>query len=761
MSAPLSIPEAIDLARNHHRAGRLPQAEQIYRAVLRLEPDNPEALHLLGLIAYQVGRHDMAVEHMDHAIRLNPQEPTYHNNLGLVHRAQGRLDRAIASFREAVRLHPHFAGGHGNLGTALKDEGRLDEAGEHLREAVRLDPQAALHHYNLGNLYWARKEYDDAVRCYDRALALQPDYPEAHNNRGGALLKLRRWAEAGTCFEAALARKPGHVEALNNLGMVRHHQGRCPEAAAFIREALRLQPDFAEAHNQLGRVLFELRDFDAALAHYHEALRLRPDYAEAHANRAHALWKLGRVDEAVAHCRRAVEPRPDDPDGYTGLGITLLEQGHLAEAQKWLRQALEVEPRAAVAHSNLLIAVTYDPDLGPAERLAEHRRWGEQQAGHLTPSPPPDRPRSPQRRLRVGYVSPDLRTHVVARLIAPVLTHHDRQRVEAFCYAEVRTPDTHTEWLRGLADQWRSTCGLDDAAVADLVRADGIDILVDLAGHTGGNRLLAFARKPAPVQVTYLGYPNTTGLAAIDYRLTDAIADPPGEPVAHTEELVRLPGPFFCYHPPEDAPPVGPLPAAAAGRLTFGSLHTLAKLNPAVFDVWARVLHALPGSRLLVFRHTLTGQTREDLCRRLTDRGIARDRIELRRAPISSGGFHLPVYQEIDVLLDAFPWSAHATACESLWMGVPLVTLRGDCHAGRMAASALTHLGLTDWIAETPDDYVAVAVRAARDAGRLADLRRQLRERVLGSPLCDGRAFTRGLEEAYRAMWRRWCAAAP
>jgi len=340
----------------------------------------------------------------------------------------------------------------------------------------------------------------------------------------------------------------------------------------------------------------------------------------------------------------------------------------------------------------------------------------------------------------------------------PILTHHDSRQVETVCYAEVPAPDAITARFRSLAHGWRSTCGLSHTQLAELIRADAIDVLVDLAGHTAHNRLPVFAWKPAPVQVTYLGYPNTTGLAAIDYRLTDAITDPPGEPASHAEELWRLPGCFCCYTPFYQFPTPTPSPAHGAGSITFGSMHKLTKLNGPVLDLWCRLLQAVPSSRLLVCQNTLVGGARDRLRRELVRRGIAAGRVELRHEFAPGPGGHLAVYAEIDVLLDVFPWGAHATACEALWMGVPVLTLYGDRYAGRMASSMLTCLQLEELIARTPTEFVERGVRLAGDTARLAALRGALRGRMRASPLCDGATFTLRLEEAYRAMWVRWCA---
>jgi predicted O-linked N-acetylglucosamine transferase (SPINDLY family) len=356
----------------------------------------------------------------------------------------------------------------------------------------------------------------------------------------------------------------------------------------------------------------------------------------------------------------------------------------------------------------------------------------------------------------VGYVSPDFRSHAAAFFLEPLLAHHDPDQVETFCYAELTAPDERTAQLQKLAGHWRPTRGLSDARLAARVREDGIDVLVDLAGHTAGNRLLAFARRPAPVQVSYLGYAGTTGLDAIGYRLTDAVTDPPAEPSCHSEELVRLPGPFCCYAPPARVPLSTGLPSRRLGAVTFASLHKLDKLNDRVVDLWCQVLQDVPGARLLLARNTLHGPTAGYWHEQFTCRGIPAERVVIRRVePV--GMQHLRAYDEVDILLDTFPWCGHTTAYEALWMGVPVVTLRGDRHAGRMTASVLTYLGLSEWIADTPDDYRRVAAELARSAARRAVWRGGLRAGLLASPLCDGPAFVRDLEAAYRRLWRRWC----
>jgi len=427
----------------------------------------------------------------------------------------------------------------------------------------------------------------------------------------------------------------------------------------------------------------------------------------------------------------------------------------LDEALSCYRRAMELDPKCVEAHSSWLYSLTMSCSINADQLFVEHRKWGELHALLPAHVPPHANSRDPGRPLRIGYVSPDFRKHPVAMFIDPVLRHHDRASYETILYAEVPSPDEVSARLHESVAGWRSTCGLSHAALAQQIRDDGIDILVELAGHTHRTRLLTLAIKPAPVQVTYLGYPNTSGVPAIDYRITDAVADPPGEPRRYTEELIRLPHSFCCFTPPLPAPEVSPLPALATGRVTFGSLHNLAKVNVQVLDLWSQVLRALPNSRLLIIRDTLHGSMADFIRGEFARRGLSSDRVELRHE--LPGGQHLPVYDEIDVALDVFPWSGHTTSCESLWMGVPMLTLYGDRHAGRLVSSVMSAVGLPGWIARTPHQFVEIAASQTRDLAHLAKLRRGLREQMVESPLCDGAAFARDLESLYREIWCKWC----
>lgn len=682
-----STTELLALGLQHHQAGDLAQAEQHYLRVLQVEPQQPDALHLFGVLAHQVGRNDVALQYVRDAIAVQPLQPAFHFHLGLIHQALGDAAQAEAAYREALRLAPEYPEALNNLGLLLMQRGDQAGAEAALRKAVRLRPQYADPRFNLGWLLLQQQKLEDAEILLRKATELNP----------------------------------GFAPGLFRLGVVLAGRGRPVEAETAYREALRLAPTMFEAHANLGIVLLA----------------------------------QGRLTEAEAAYRQALALSPGTTEILMNLGNVLQEQGRIGEAKAYLQETLRRLPAFDPASTSWLLTLNYDPASTPELLLQEHQKRSAQLLPAEPLNPVYDNERTPDRTLRVGYVSPDFRRHPVAAFIEPILAQHDRSRVVSYAYAEVVVGDETTQRLRGLAHHWRSTCGLGDDEVAAQVRSDRIDLLVDLAGHTSGNRLRVFARKPAPIQATYLGYVNTTGLATIDYRLTDAVADPPGEAATHTEELWRLPGCFCCYAPPASAPDIGPLPAQRAGGITFGSMHHLAKLNDQVIDVWSALLQSLPTSRLLIFRHTLQGDLPERLHQAFERRGVPRQRVELRSA-LPPGG-HLAVYHDIDVALDVFPWCGHTTSCEALWMGVPVVTLRGNRHAGRMVASVLECLDLKDWIAGSPQEYIARAAAAALDWPGLMTLRMALRERMRTSPLCDAVGFTRKLEAAYAEMWARWC----
>lgn len=570
--------------------------------------------------------------------------------------------------------------------------------------------------------------------------------------------KLERADEAVACLQTAAGLRPGHALTHFNLGAVFRAQGRLEEASQSFGEAVRHDPSQMTAYATLNTVLLELGRVDDAARCYLEMLKLYPVNADTWASKGSMSQILCRFEDAADCYRKALQGKPNNASLHDSLASVLCEQGKYEEAIEHHRLAMQLNPADYKFHSNLLLTLQYLPDINSAEIFAEHRAVAELQAEVFFGEQVDINSREPERRIRVGYVSSDFRLHSVSFFLEPLLAGHNASHVEIFCYSGVPRPDATTERIRGWAHHWRDIAGLPDEQVAAMVSADGIDILVDLAGYTGGCRLGLFARKPAPVQVTWLGYPDTTGLETMDYRLTDALADPEGRDAFNVESLVRLPGCFLCYKPVPEAPEVASLPALETGTVTFGSFNTLPKVNEKVVALWAEVLRNVPHSRLFIKSPPLTDPvTAERYFGLFESHGIGRDRVELIGHTATQAA-HLELYKRMDIALDPFPYNGTTTTCEALWMGVPVITLAGERHAGRVGVSLLNALGHPEWIAQTPEQYLAIATKLALDVQGLANARRDLREHMAASPLCDGKSFAVKVDAAYREMWRKWCA---
>lgn len=619
--------------------------------------------------------------------------------------------------------------------------------------------------FRLALTLHASGRFAEAEACYRRVLRRSPRHAGAHTNLGTVLVTLGRAADAEASYRRALQLKPDLAEAHNNLANLLRARGLLTEAEASYRRALQLRPEYAEAHNNLGNVLWQQGRLAEAEASCRRALQLKPDLVEIHKNLGNILRTQGRLAEAQTAYERALLNGPENVEVHNNLGNVLLARGRHAEAEGSYRRALHLKPGYSEAHSNLLLSLNYRADTRDADVLRAHKEFDTRFADQRTK--PSDRKSrliegcDHDRRLKVGYVSPDFRRHSVACFIAPLLREHSRGTVEVFCYAEVPRPDAVTSALQRVADHWLNTVGVADASLAERIARDQIDILVDLAGHTAGNRLIVFARKPAPIQISWLGYPNTTGLSAMDYRLVDAVTDPSAEADRWaSEELIRLENGFLCFEPPADAPlPCAP-PCCASGTVTFGSFNNPAKLSPETLRVWAELLARVAGSRLLLKGAGFAEEaSREEFLSRFAECGGDPQRVTLCGF---LEGFvdHLGAYQCVDIALDPFPYNGTTTTCEALWMGVPTVTLLGSRHASRVGASLLTQIGLLQLIAPTVDAYVDTAAALAADPDRLAALRQTLRERMRTSSLCDARGFARKIEGTYRDLWRRYCLAA-
>lgn len=563
-----------------------------------------------------------------------------------------------------------------------------------------------------------------------------------------------KYEEARQILLRALQKDPSSGPLCNAMAvsfvMLRQHE----QALYYAQRAVKAMPDDGEAASTLGGVLAMLGRAAEAVPVFERAIALAPRSPNPRLGIANALGALNRHSEVVEHCRQGLAVSPGDQDLTVKLTFGLLSCGQAEEAVAFAGRALERCPGDSVLASWRAFAINYLPDPDPAEVRSAHEQYGRliEAAPFPRPAPSPRNPPRPGQAIRIGLVSPDLRTHSVAFFVEPLLRHLDRERIEVTCYSTAKSEDQTTRRLRELAACWRPCAGVPDDALADRIRSDRVDLLLDLAGHTSDNSLPVFAKRPAPVQATWCGYPATTGLTSIDWRIVDSITDPPGSEGHCVEALMRIDPCFLCYHPPSESPPVALSPAASAGHVTFGSFNTLLKLNARVVETWARILRQTPGSRLLLKATQLAdARVRGWTVDRFAAEGVDPVRVDVLEATASQSD-HLSLYHRVDIALDPFPYAGTTTTCEAMWMGVPVVTMAGRSHAGRVGLSLLSAVGLAELAASGIDSYVALAIDLASDVERMALLRRTMRERVLASVLCDGRSFADRFESAVRAM---------
>ena len=716
--------QALRVARRHWRAGRATQAEQFCGQILRRDPQHAGALHLLGLIAQQRGDHHGALHLFMRAEAVAPDDPDLLSDLGALHVAGGRLAEAEECYRRVLALQP-----------------------THLQTLV-----------NMGELLVRRGDFDGALQSYREAIAVQPDFAIAHYNLGSVSFAAGDTATASAALERAVALAPDYAEAWSNLGLVRTRQRRYEEALQCYLRACELRPDFAQAHLNLSGLYVTLGRFEEASESARRALALRPNSPLAFYNMGLACHHRGRPDEAVEWCRRALAVEPGHVEARVCLAQALSRQGRTDESLSHLREALRLRPDHLLARAALLF-VLLNTSTDAGEVWSEHRRYGElieerfrpQQRAHANE-------RVPGRRLRIAYLSPDLREHSIAYFFEPILAHHAHEGFEIHCYQDHPKEDAVTARLRAHVEHWTPCALLTDEDLAERIRADRIDILVDMAGHTSGNRLPVFARRPAPVQVTWLGYPGTTGLSAMDWRLCSAETDPEGAERWHSERLYRLKS-LWCYRPRGDeAPPRGGASPALSrgGEVWFGSMNNLAKVSAETIRAWSRILKEVPGSRL-VMTSVPEGEARRRVTERFAAEGIGEDRLLLHGRLPDEG--YREVLDGLDLALDPFPYNGTTTSCETLWRGIPLVSLVGDRSVSRSGYALLKAVGLEELAAADVDGYVALATNLARDQVRLTTLRAELPERFARSVLRDEAGFARDLEAAYREMWRQWSGA--
>jgi predicted O-linked N-acetylglucosamine transferase (SPINDLY family) len=653
----------------------------------------------------------------------NPDRADALYEAGQTHLAQGSLVEAEGYYRDAIRIRPRFAQALCSLAEALEKQGRLTEAEDRYRQSIEIQPDGVLAHNNLALILKRQGRFLEAEASCRRALELRPDLAVVHNN----------------------------------LSTILNDQGRVTESEASCHRAIELNPDLAEAHNNLAVALNKQGHLKESEASCRRAIELRPELAAVHNNLANVLQRQARPGEAEASCRQAINLQPEFRDAYTNLGIALMDQGRLADAAVSYRRALHIQPELPEAHQDMLFCLSHYGEISPEALFNEHVSFADHFEAPLRQAwTCHQSSREPERRLKVGIVSGDFREHPMVYFIEPVFSRLAADPgLSLHAYVNCLAEDSFTRRLRRHFPHWNQVFGLSDDLFAQKVRADGIDILIDLTGHTAHNRLLAFARKPAPIQCGWIGYLGTSGLKSIDYYLADKYFLPPGDFDRYfTEKIVHLPA-VAAFEPSSDAPDVSSLPSLTTGRLTFGSFNRLSKLNPGVIALWSQLLRALPESQMLIGgmprdgRHQVVG-------RWFQDEGIALERLQFH--PRSGNRDYLALHDQVDFCLDPIPFTGATTTCHALWMGVPTLTLLGHTVAGRLGAALLQHVGLEDFIAHTPEEFVKKGIYWAGNLHSLAQLRAGMRDRFLHSAIGRPDLVAQGLAASFRQMWRSWCA---
>lgn len=736
---------------DRHAAGEKEKPEDTATGALRLIEE--------GNAIEESGQLDEAMRCYDAAIALAPDLARAHMNRGNILLARGEVEEALNTYQRALDLEPDYAAAHYNSGNAHAQLNHHDAACAAYEKAIQLKPDFTDAHVALGNALEDLGRRDEAAASYRRALEICPEYAEVHANLGKTLLALGQHNEGTASLKLATDLLPDDMETLFVLGATQKSRGQLEAARSSLSRIQAASPENIDVNLQLGDTLLELGQADEAIACYRRVLDLVPDHFIARNNLGNVYFTLGLFDEAFFWYSRALELQPDSATVHSNLGSILKDIGQPLESIKSTRRALEIAPEFTTPRSNLLFIGHSLDDFSQTMLLEEAKIYGEIVARQATPAINWNNLPNPARRLRVGFVSGDLCFHPVGFFIEGILralTTKVSANLELYAYMNFVRVDPVRERIKALCHHWREVFGLPDEEVARLIQKDEMDILIDLSGHSAKNRLPVFAWKPAPIQVSWLGYFDTTGVEAIDYLIADPWTLPESEEVYFTETIWRLPDTRLCFTPPDTNVTIRPLPALTEKQITFGCFNNLNKMGDAVIALWARVLAAVPNSRLfLKARQLYQPKVRESVIEQFGRHGIDPSRLILE-GPESRANY-LAAYNRVDIALDPFPYTGGTTTAEALWMGVPVLTLSGEHFLSRQGLGLLVNAGLAEWVAMNPDDYVARAVAHASDLKRLAELRMRLRDQVLASPIFDATRFATHFDAALRGMWKKWC----
>ncbi len=777
------IDEAIAL----HQAGDLDKAESIYLDVLKISPRNCDALHLLGHIQLTRDNLEEAERYVRAALKVDPKFPYALHTLAQVCQKKGEWDVAEKLLRDALRIEEAFDGARIQLARNYVATGRFTEAEKQFSQLYKSDSSNPTVLFEYANVLVSLKKYDLAECIYKELLKKDPTSQHGLNNFAVMLIDMGKNQEALPILQDIIVKDPLNHLAVANLGLVYENLKRYDEAILAYKRSGEIAPDYPVSYfnmgnvylklnqkelaqktfesvverfpnyhyakNALGKLYMEAKLFEESERIYKASIAVEPrDNYAAYSSLALLYRDWQRFDESEQMTLKSIEANPTSGDPHNTLGWVLSDCARYEEAEAAFRAGLKKEPGDYNIHSNLLMLLTYSMQLGHKDLFDAHCQYGRQHTKkdkHLLR--PLEVERKPYKKLRIGYVSPDFKCHVVRNFIQPIIQLHDRDKVEVFCYANVEKPDFVTEIIYNFTDHWLNIWNMSALDVANKIREDKIDVLIELAGHSANNRLDVFGYAPAPVQVSYLGYITTTGVPEIEYRITDHIMNPLDTRELYTEKLYRLPRCYKTYEPAPHEPPVN-LEVSPAGKVIFGSLHRIAKLTPSTVELWSRLLKALPESKLLLARHELRFKNnRNGVIASFAKCGIPAEKLILD----DTYGYktHMEIYRKIDIGLDPIPVVGGATTAEAMWMGVPVLTYQGEAFRERISSSLLNAVGLDDLIATSKQEFVEKAVAFANDYHKRLYIRSTMRERFKNSPLGDSKELATALEDAYMDMW--------
>ena len=776
-----------------HQLGNLQEALGHMETSLGLDSTQGFFLVNYGNLLKDLGRPVESEKAFSQALAMDANDAVAHYNLGNLYQLWGRLPMAIQAFEHAVRCQPDFAAAHGKLAAIHLQMNQVEKAKQAALLMVEKSPNDATGWFHLADCHGRQDQWAESCQSLERALQLQPVFPEATNNLGMAYHKVGKLDEARQAFLQAISLDPQFADPCVNMGRLSEEAGNLDDAFRWLVRGLEVDPQNSQAHFAMGNFLAKIGREKEGASHLRQAITLKPDYAEALNNLGNILLSLRQHEEGLDAFQRAIALRPDYHEAYANLGNLHRESKFPDLAEEALLQSIRLQPEFAAAHSNLgnayfdqgkidqaiesykkgidlgqddkdfvpnyLFSLNYSSRLSAKEIGDEHLRLcGQKYDGLGANAGPYPNTRDPNRRIRLGYVSPDFWMHPVARFMLPVLQHHHRGEFEVFAYNTRLLGDGITGECKKRVDHWRDTHGKTDEELAKIIRQDQIDILVDLTMHSRDCKPGLFARKPAPVQVSYLAYAGTTGLKAIQYRLTDIYLDPPDKPTpGFHEKPLRLPWCWWTYQvPPEPyvrMPDVEPPPCLKNGYITFGSLNNFVKVNSNTREVWARLVAGVPGSRLLL--HMKESRIREEVLDFFASHGVAKERVTI--IGYQDGPNYIRTYNQMDIALDPFPFAGGTTTLDALWMGVPVITLAGERPVGRGGLSILSTLGRPEWVSQDTEEYIGVGKRLASQVEELAAIRRGMREEIRRSPLMDSERFTQEMEKHLRNIWKEWC----